>query len=203
MGGNEWEGAYAKGFKITKTGPSVVAEWMLERLPPNSLVADLGCGSGRNAFFLAGKGHTVHAFDVVNLLAVPNELKEKVRYVQTNVAEHDYGGARYGGAILARLIQYLSPRDFSKLMGKLGRAVAPGGVLALNYTLRSGMRERYGVKTFTHDVEEVKKKLRENGFEVLRVEKGASESSGVPFKVSIEAYDILAVKRPATTSEKL
>ncbi len=47
--------------------PSAFAQAMLSRLRPNSLVLDLGCGSGRDAVFFAEHGHSVIGLDLCDV----------------------------------------------------------------------------------------------------------------------------------------
>jgi tellurite methyltransferase len=59
-----WESAYQipTGSAFGKPSTEIVA--FAETLPPNSSVLDLGCGEGRNALFLAGRGFEVTAVDI-------------------------------------------------------------------------------------------------------------------------------------------
>ena len=59
-----WEHAYRNDRADTFGRPSSEIVSLAERLPATASVLDAGCGEGRNARFLAGRGFRVDAFDV-------------------------------------------------------------------------------------------------------------------------------------------
>ena len=59
-----WEAGYAAPGVSTMGGPNHDIVELSRALPPRARVLDLGCGEGRNAFFLAGLGHDVTAIDI-------------------------------------------------------------------------------------------------------------------------------------------
>lgn len=56
-----WNNLYAG--KLGNREPSSFALHVLESLPGNSTMLELGCGNGRDAFFFAEHGHQVYAID--------------------------------------------------------------------------------------------------------------------------------------------
>lgn len=59
-----WDRGYSNMAVSTMGGPNHDIVELLDALPERARVLDLGCGEGRNAFFLAGRGHTVRAVDI-------------------------------------------------------------------------------------------------------------------------------------------
>ncbi|SPS02922.1 hypothetical protein CBM2634_U490002 [Cupriavidus taiwanensis] len=59
--GRFWEKGYSDTKVWTMGGPSVEVFEIEQFLPRNSTVIDIGCGEGRNALFLALRGHKVTA----------------------------------------------------------------------------------------------------------------------------------------------
>jgi tellurite methyltransferase len=77
-----WESAYQIPTGSAFGKPSVEIVALAERLQSNAAVLDLGCGEGRNALFLAGRGFEVTAVDIsqhgiskLRLLASQSNLK--------------------------------------------------------------------------------------------------------------------------------
>jgi tellurite methyltransferase len=59
-----WEAGYATAGVSTMGGPNHDIVELSSALPAGARVLDLGCGEGRNAFYLAGLGHRVSAVDI-------------------------------------------------------------------------------------------------------------------------------------------
>ncbi|MGF6652950.1 tellurite methyltransferase [Paraburkholderia youngii] len=59
-----WEKGYSDAKVWTMGGPSVEVFEIEQFLPRNSTVIDIGCGEGRNALFLALRGHKVTALEL-------------------------------------------------------------------------------------------------------------------------------------------
>lgn len=59
-----WEAGYGDMAVSTMGGPSVEVVEIERGLPRGARVLDLGCGEGRNAVFLAARGHRVTALDL-------------------------------------------------------------------------------------------------------------------------------------------
>ena len=58
-----WDGRYAGRGHLWGAGPNVFVEEICRDLEPGTAL-DLGCGQGRNAIWLASRGHTVTALDL-------------------------------------------------------------------------------------------------------------------------------------------
>ncbi|HET7691065.1 MAG TPA: class I SAM-dependent methyltransferase [Nocardioidaceae bacterium] len=58
-----WHRWYVAHGRTVPRSRSPFARWARARLPRNAVVADLGCGLGRDSVFFAAKGHRVLSFD--------------------------------------------------------------------------------------------------------------------------------------------
>ncbi|OGK29242.1 hypothetical protein A3D06_00400 [Candidatus Roizmanbacteria bacterium RIFCSPHIGHO2_02_FULL_40_9] len=197
--------AYDEGFRIDTVMPSAVVLRAVERglIPHECRVVDLGCGKNpRNALYLAGKLDChVDAVDLepVDLpQGLSRDVRRRMRFFQSPVTEFELARARYEAAVLARLIQYVSPQDLELLMLRLHASLTQGGSMTLSYTAEGGILtkgDEYGIDVFQHPIDAVGQLLTDTGFEVLNVQQGALFSTSVPHAgTEAVTYDVLAKK---------
>jgi len=103
----------------------------LSDLPPGR-VLDLASGQGRNAVWLAGRGHSVTAIDISDVAAqqageVANQAGVEVEFVTADLLEWEPEAEAFDLVLLS----YLQvPGDLRRAVhDKAIRAVAPGGVV--------------------------------------------------------------------------
>jgi tellurite methyltransferase len=127
---------YETEYRDTQ-GPSVFGEvseeirQLLPKLPPQSVVLDLGCGDGRNTLFLLEQGMAVTAIDVSqNAIAklesrasgCGNRLKTDVMDVRDFVSKHLFD------LIIAHGVLHLLPRqDWTQLIVRMKEMTKPAG----------------------------------------------------------------------------
>lgn len=81
---NLWQTEYEKkgipsSFRIEPSGTLVDSLALLESAGFRGQIAiDIGCGTGRNSLYLAGKGYSVYSFDLVQCLV--DRLKEQAEH---------------------------------------------------------------------------------------------------------------------------
>jgi 2-polyprenyl-3-methyl-5-hydroxy-6-metoxy-1,4-benzoquinol methylase len=173
MSQHPWKKFYAQGFDVNRQRPSRIAVKMTKFLPPKSRILDAGCGRGRNAIFLAGKGFLVDAIDVEDLHFLykqPKKIKSRIRFYKQSVLKFKIPSNYYQGVLLARLIQYLKPKEVERLINKLSKAAAKGCILALSYkhSMGSGkINAVYPLNNTDHDVNWVKDILKKANFETV------------------------------------
>jgi superfamily II DNA or RNA helicase/HKD family nuclease/protein-L-isoaspartate O-methyltransferase len=134
----------ASFFQSTVTvDMSALHDAFLRTLPPGSRILDAGCGSGRDAKAFASRGYNVTAFDASPDLA---ELASKhcgfevlVRTF-SDVSEID----AYDGIWCCASLLHVAAREMSEAIGKLWRALRPGGSLYLSFKLGTGERAHDG-----------------------------------------------------------
>lgn len=111
----DWDKRYREGFYDDATGPSP----LLERfwgIIPRGPVADIAMGNGRNALFLAGKGHRVFGID---------RSWEALKIAKETMAENDL--------------------YYSLILGEAGnlplKKESMAGVIVFYFLLRNSMKE--------------------------------------------------------------
>jgi tellurite methyltransferase len=115
-----WEAAH--GATAAREEPSPFLVQHAHLLPPG-VALDVAAGAGRNAAFLAARGHRVVALDVARAALV------RVRAADARVAcvqmDLDAPGIRAGSADTVIVVSFLDRRLFAEIAGWL----RPGGIL--------------------------------------------------------------------------
>ena len=105
---------------------------------------DLGCGAGQLALHLAHSGASeVVGIDVSERmlgLARAERAHPRVTYLRQSMEETDFPPARFDLVVSSLAFHYV--RDYRGLVGRIGRWLAPGGVLVFStehpiYTARA------------------------------------------------------------------
>lgn len=129
-----WDARYAEAGFAYGTEPNDFLRAEATRLAPGSRVLCLAEGEGRNAVFLAGLGHTVHAVDgsAVGLQKASALAASRGVALSTEVADladWDPGEARWDAIV--SIWAHLPPPIRAALHRRVVNALAPGGLLLL------------------------------------------------------------------------
>ena len=119
----------------------------LARVPTGGRILDAGCGSGRDALAFRRLGYTVTAFEASPTLAqMASEhcgLLVEVRRFQ----EIDWED-RFDGIWACASLLHVPMAELPEVLGRLGRALKPDGVLYASFKYGAGERE-HGGRRFT------------------------------------------------------
>jgi SAM-dependent methyltransferase len=127
-----WNARYRQG-DVWGSEPNRLLAALVSELPVGTAL-DLGCGQGRNALWLAGRGHTVTGLDlspvaVEQARSAAAERGLDVRFEDVDLAGWDAGGEVWDLVVLSYLQLDESIRPI--VHAKAAQAVAPGGRLIL------------------------------------------------------------------------
>lgn len=134
-----WNERYAETFASYGTEPNDFLREVADRIPPGPVLC-LAEGEGRNAVFLARKGHAVTAVDLsdvglANATKLASERGVEITTVLADLAEYDPGDAIWAGIV--SIWAHVPPHVRVPLHAACVRALRPGGALVLEaYTPR-------------------------------------------------------------------
>jgi SAM-dependent methyltransferase len=135
----EWDERYAAPGFVYGTAPNDFLVEMAPRLPPGAVLC-LGEGEGRNAVFLAGRGHRVVAVDRsrVGLAKARRLAAERGLAIETVVADlATFPIPADTFDVVTSIFCHLPPAVRRPLYAAAARALRPGGALVLEaYTPR-------------------------------------------------------------------
>jgi SAM-dependent methyltransferase len=201
---NDWQEAYLNGsFSIDTLRPSLLVESCAHAIRPTSRIADVGCGNGRNALFMADRGHAVDAFDLVDLgwlTDVDPVVASRIYFAPAAAEELSLLAGGYGGGVMAmRLLQYLPPTEVNVLLTKIAGSLERSGILLLSYSVSGGIHDtpEVDVKKYRHEPEAIIELLQQNGLAIVAARSLDTAQQHVPYARSLQACEIVAAKPSA------
>lgn len=138
-------------------------------------VADVGCGPGRVAAFMAARGLEVVGVDVSGaMIGVAREAHPHLAFEEGRLDALPIATGELAGAVCWYSIIYTPPEHLNDAFGELARALRSGGLLLLAFQAGNGHalpRERahgteISLTLYRHDVREIGRRLEDAGFSV-------------------------------------
>lgn len=126
-----WERGYKDLGVSTMGGPNHDMVELAAGLPPGARVLDLGCGEGRNAFFLAGRGCEVTAVDISDaaiekLGTLAERTGLRIDLAVADISEYPITGA-FDLVMAHGVIDYLENAQWRELLERVRDHTLPGG----------------------------------------------------------------------------
>jgi ubiquinone/menaquinone biosynthesis C-methylase UbiE len=179
-----YDAAVAKYVQFVGTEISPVTEATLDRSlllaftelirdGPAGRVADVGCGPGRVAAFLAHRGVTVVGIDVSEgMLAAARSAHPHIPFEQGDLNALPFDAAVLAGVVCWYSIIYTPPNRLKGAFAELARVLTPGGSVLLGFHAGSGesvhRADAHGthlpLTSYLHDPREVVSLLEEANF---------------------------------------
>lgn len=108
-------------------------------------VADVGCGTGRLAPYLAAKGLTPHGVDLSpEMVRVAQRDHPGVSFRVADLRALPFDDASLDGAVAWYSLMYLAPEHRGAAFGELARVLKPGGVVATAFKVGDNAVRRGG-----------------------------------------------------------
>lgn len=124
---------------VDLTGIEPLRRRFVDLLTPQSLILDLGCGSGRDSRFFLELGHHVVAVDPVKEIAAcaTQYLNQPVIVKKAEeIEEHD----TYDGIWACASLLHIPKSRIEASLARIAEALKPGGILAMSF--KRGEAER-------------------------------------------------------------
>jgi SAM-dependent methyltransferase len=143
-------------------------------------VADVGCGPGQVARYLAECGLPVVGVDLsAEMVAVARRLNPAIPFRQGNMLQLDAEDGAWGGIVAFYAVVHLSPDEVSLALREFRRVLRPGGLLLLAFHVGREVVHRdelWGVPVALDfrffETAAIERRLEEAGFAVeARVER--------------------------------
>ncbi|MFH0955220.1 MAG: methyltransferase domain-containing protein [Candidatus Micrarchaeota archaeon] len=135
----DWEETYRKkGVVHAEIEPFVKKTVPLFRKKKVKTILDLGCGTGKNCFFLAKKGFTVYGIDssptAVRIAArqLKGKQNKKIRLKQSDMTKIPFKKGSFDAVICYRVIYHGTIKQIRKAIREVYRVLKPNGLFALN-----------------------------------------------------------------------
>lgn len=142
---NAWE-----YFNSTKTiDLRDVRRRFLAYVPPGGLILDAGSGSGRDTKAFHTLGYTVEAFDSSPAMARLSYSFTGIRTRVGNFEQFDEP-VRFDGIWACASLLHVSEKELPDVLGRLSRALKPGGALYASFKRGDGERVAPDGRRFTN-----------------------------------------------------
>ncbi len=136
--------AYSRDW-LSQPAPTDLYDLLTRYFVPHGETADVGCGNGRDAGWLADRGHRVSGFDgSPELLAEARRLFPKVAFEHATLPGlEQIASRRFDNVLCETVIMHLARADIPAAIGSLKRIVREGGVLYLSWRVTEGADQRH------------------------------------------------------------
>ncbi|MFZ4892883.1 class I SAM-dependent methyltransferase [Plantibacter sp. Mn2098] len=137
--------AYADEWEREQDTPTDVYALLNEHFLPGS-VADIGCGSGRDAAWLSARGFQVTGYDASEeLLAEARKRHPGIPFEPgTLPALDELGTATFTNVLCETVIMHLPDEEVAPAVSRLISLLSPHGVLYLSWRVTDGSDRRDG-----------------------------------------------------------
>src|SRR3974390_3142333 len=114
---------------------------LLERHPPGKPMADLGCGPGHVAAWLAAPGGRVVGIDMSpGMVAVGQREHPEVEFRQGDLVSLPAADGEFGSAVAFYSIIHLGPHEMAPACAEVHRVLLPGGRLLVAFHVGDEVR---------------------------------------------------------------
>jgi len=131
---DRYDDYYRSTPEVFGSAPNPVLVEHAELIDPSATALDIGCGQGRNSFFLARSKITVHALDpsveaVREVKAVAEKEGLTIRTIHSGFADLKPKADGYGTILVFGLIPDLKREQVTALVAVIEKVLAPKGLL--------------------------------------------------------------------------
>ncbi len=178
---SEWDQKYSRSSFIYGKSPAKFLAENYDYISPGSTILDMGMGEGRNAVFLAGKGHRVTGVDISSVAIkkaqyLARELGVKIKGVVASLEKYKIPKESYDAIVCFYYVD-------RTLVEKIKTWLKPGGVLIYEaHTLKERSKRGHRKDPESYYLKEQELLTMFKGFKLLKYEEPLHESK---FRASI------------------
>ena len=121
---------------------------LLRHLPEGGRVLEIGCGSGRDAFFLLNHGYEVTVVVASSemlraAIATHPELAGRIYHAPIPLpSEHPLLNVSFNALVMIATVMHISDQDLFECVSQIGRLLEPNGILFISTSIgREGFTE--------------------------------------------------------------
>jgi tellurite methyltransferase len=131
---DRYDDYYRSTPEVFGSAPNQILVEQAGLIDPSATTLEIACGQGRNSFFLARNGMTVHALDqsveaVRQVKAVAEKESLAIRTIHSGFADLQPKSDGYGAILVFGLIPDLKRDDVAALVTTIEKVLAPKGLL--------------------------------------------------------------------------
>lgn len=166
---SEWDQKYSRSSFIYGKSPAKFLAENFDYLKPNSSILDMGMGEGRNAVFLAAKGHKVTGVDISSVAIkkayhLAREFGVKIKGVVASLEKYKIPEKSYDAIICFYYVD-------RKLIPSIKKWLKPGGILIFEaYTVNERSKKGARKDPIEYYLQEQELISMFDGFKLLKYE---------------------------------
>ncbi|MGB6221167.1 class I SAM-dependent DNA methyltransferase [Haloferula sp.] len=161
--------------KDFRPGEKAYLELLLNSLEPNSLILDLGCGTGvPNAVLLNEAGHRIHGIDAsTELLKIARRHLPEAHFESRRIEEESPLPGPFDGVICWDAIFHIDRKYHESIFRRVAAALSPGSLFLLTSggSANEAFTDTMFGEVFSYDAhppEETLRLITSLGFEIIK-----------------------------------
>ena len=179
------------------------ADWLKDRIPPNSVVLNIGCGIGRVESFFAPHCKEMHSVDIsremlqqatARLASFPNVFLQRLE----NISLSPFPDHKFDAVFSLLVLQHMDNEDAYRYLLEMNRVLKPGGICIVQFPnleadkyfdaflefVRQETTARSIARTRCYTKQEVEFKMKRAGFEITEFVTNDTDMIAVARKTS-------------------
>jgi cyclopropane fatty-acyl-phospholipid synthase-like methyltransferase len=173
---------HEKTFSID---PSSFLEPLARRLPPESFILDVGCGSGRDLMWMAKRGFEVVGFERSPGLAELARENAGCEVIEGNFETYDFSAIMVDAVMIVGALVHIQHDRFKEVFENITSALSENGSVLLTLKEGEGSRKDSDNRIFYLWQDDKARELIESlGFKVCEFSKSVSKTGSGDFWLS-------------------
>lgn len=129
--------------------PAVFLEPLAGLLQPQATILDIGCGSGRDLLWFAGRGFRPTGFEQSPSLANLARKHSNCPVMEGDFSHFNFSDLHYSALVFVGSLVHLSPEALPVILPSTCQALSPGGLLLITLKEENGTSRAADGRVFT------------------------------------------------------